>query len=242
MPSQSLSSLIELHLQELKAEGRYSASTLQTTESWLRNLEAFWGQQSLARLCPERLTDWRRNLTWNPTSQGKIYSENTVNQAIGAIRRFFAWAAAQGLLPEDPSGHLITRRVPLRRRSLNPVQARRLLGAPDLDSPMGIRDRAVLGVLVETRITRPACSRIDLVHLQLDTGALLTQGRQRQIHCLTDGLLGDLERYLNYSRPLLAGEKTSSALFLNQQGERLSGPSIQQLCRRHCQAAGVPLP
>lgn len=241
MPSPSLSSLIELHLEELRAADRYSPATLRATETWLCHLESFWGEQSLARLSPERLTDWRQHLTWNPGRHGKNYSENTVNQAIGAVRRFFAWTVANGFLETDPSAHLVTRRPPPRRRSLTLVQVRQLLGSPDLDSPLGIRDRAVLGVLVETGISRPACSRIDLVHLQLDTGALLTHGRQRQIHTLTDGLLADLERYLNFSRPLLATDE-NPALFLDRFGARLAGPSVQQICKRHSLLAGVPLP
>ncbi len=241
MPSPSLSSLIEFHLKALKAADRYSPTTLRATRSWLRNFAEFWGEQSLTELSPERLTDWRRHLTWNPGPHGKPYAENTVNQAVGVVRRFFAWAVANGFLEDDPSAHLVTRRPSPRRRSLTLVQVRRLLDSPDQDSPLGLRDRAVMGLLVETGISRAACSRVDLAHLQLDTGALLTHGRRRQVHTLTDGLLSDMERYLNFSRPLLATDE-SPALFLDRFGARLSAPSVQQICRRHAQLAGVPLP
>ena len=229
------------YLTELDQSGRYSPGTLVLTAQWLERLEQ-WAAGSLNKLTPADLDRWHHELTWKPGPSGNLYSESTRSQAIGVVRRFFVWAVLRGHLASNPAAHLQTPVVPSRPRPmLDPGQARRLLDAPDLHSLAGIRDRAVLGVVLETRASRPACARLDLDHLQLDTGALLTQGRSRQVHSLSDELLTDLSRYLDFVRPALAGAG-QSALFVSLQGKRLSAPAIRQLIRHHADRAGVPRP
>ena len=240
MPPTS-SSLTDRYLEHLEALKRYSPTTLHINRKWLNLFEVFWGEDELLALSAEDLTDWYQHLTWNPNSQGKLYAENTVNQAVAVIRRFFDWMVCEGLLNENPAGHLKLRASRGRRKYLTMEQRRRLLKEPDLDRPTGIRNRAVIAVILETRISRACCSRIDLADLQLDTGALLTRGRKRKIHCLSEGLLTDLERYLDFARPLLA-QAPDPALFLDRFGDRLSGAAIQSMIRSYALGAGVPIP
>jgi len=236
--------VIEAYLES--QAGRYSSNTLAIHRWWLEQLQQFAGDTELARLTPDDLTQWRQDLVWRPGPSGGNYSENTVHQAVGVVRRFFGWATEQGLVVTDPAAHLKTRRVPARpRRELTPGEARQLLAAVDLGAPAGSRDRAILGVLLETRITRPACAAIELSHVQLDTGALLTttrRGRGRhQVHTLSTGLLLDLRSYLDFSRPSLAAPE-ETALFVAVDGRRLSPEAIAVAARTHARRAGVPAP
>ena len=113
-----------------------------------------------------------------------------------------------------------------------------MLGLLNPETPSGIRDRAIFAILLETGISRPACSRLDLGHFQADTGALLSKGRIQQIHSLSPGLVADIERYLRNARPLLLKGR-HQALFLNSNGDRISGGSIQQSLRYYRQLAGL---
>ncbi|MGE4207489.1 MAG: hypothetical protein AB7J86_42955 [Vulcanimicrobiota bacterium] len=88
---------------------------------------------------------------------------------LGASAPFHRWALAAGLLQTDPTAGLKMRAVP--RKRVEKTDLRPLLLAPDPYTLLGIRDRAVLGVLAETGISQTACSRRDLDHLQTDTGA-----------------------------------------------------------------------
>jgi integrase/recombinase XerD len=184
---------------------------------------------------------WHKELTWMPGAGGKLYSESSVNQAVGAVRRLYRWALAAGLVEADPTGLLVTRaakRTRTNRLELLPTESRRLLASPSLETPAGIRDRAIFGVLLEAGISRPACSRIDLKDLQLDTGALMTRGRGQRIHSLSPGLQADVERYLREARPLML-DGSNPALFLNINGDRISSGSIQQALRYHRQLLGL---
>ncbi len=243
MPPTGSSSLITRHLDHLKQSQRYSATTLEITARWLELFAAFWEDKGLETLSVEELTHWRQHLSWNPNRVGKIYAENTVNQAVGVVRGFYAWMLEEGLISTDPTTHLKTRRVPRRGRQLTMAERRKLLREPDLDTPLGIRARALLALILETGISRRACSRLDCQHVQLDTGALLAHGRKREVHSLSEGLVADLQRYLDFARPLLAAKaEPCEAFFLDRFGRRLSSGGIQQILRGHARRAGLSIP
>lgn len=233
--------MIDEHLQFLGRGREYSASTANSARVWLHRFQAFCGERCPSRLRASDLVAWHQELTWMPGPGGKLYSESSVNQAVGAVRRLYRWALAEGLITTDPTGSIVTKaakRTRTNRLELDPSQARKLLSSPSLETPVGIRDRAIFGVLLETGISRAACTRIDLGDLQFDTGALMTRGRGRRIHSLGPGLLDDIERYLREARPLLL-QGPHPALFLNIKGERISTPSIHEALRDHRRQAGL---
>lgn len=226
----------------LESQGQgYAPTTLAITCQWLEHLQSFLGATGLLEVLPGRLTEWNQELVWRPGPRGKNYSQSTVNQAVGAVRRFFRWAAEEGLVTRDPATHLKTRRVHNPRPELSPAESRKLLDATDSTSLTGTRNRALLGVLMETPISRATCSRIDLSHLQMDTGALLTNGRRRKLHSLSTGLLMDLQAYLDFARPLLV-QRDEKALFVSQKGDRLKAPAIRQVVLKCTRVAGVRKP
>lgn len=226
--------MIEEHLKALQESRTYKASTLEAASRWLTQFRVFCGDRCPSVLRTKDLEQWHKEFTWTPGPSGKLYSEGTVNQAVSVIRRFYRWSLAAGVLQSDPTKTLLTpkaKRIQSQSLELTPTQERQFLSMLNLDTPHGIRDRAVLGILIETRATCPACSRIDRAHLCFDTGALLTKGRTQKIHSLSDGLLADLHRYLREARPLFVND-ISQALFLDRYGNRLSAGSIQQVVNR----------
>ncbi|MGE4207501.1 MAG: tyrosine-type recombinase/integrase [Vulcanimicrobiota bacterium] len=156
--------MLEAYLESQR--GRYAANTLQLYASWLHQLAR---RGELLELGAAELVAFRQELCWKPGPSGRLYSEHSQNQAIGAIRSFYRWALSAGLLQTDPTAGLKMRAVP--RKRVEKTDLRPLLLAPDPYTLLGIRDRAVLGVLAETGISQTACSRRDLDHLQTDTGA-----------------------------------------------------------------------
>lgn len=233
--------MISEHLEYLELSPEFSDSTVKTARKWLSKFGTFCGKKCPAEMSVRDLNQWHKAIIWTPGPSGKLYSEATTNQAVGAVRRFYRWGLAAGKLREDPTVELWTPKAKKVKRSpleLSPSDARKLLLSPDLDSPQGIRDRAILALLLETRISKNACSRIDIRHLQFDTGALLTKGRYRKIHSLSDGVLADIERYLQEARPLFV-TAIDPALFLNRNGSRLSGPSVQQTLNQHRKNCGL---
>ena len=232
--------MISAHLEHLQAHG-YAAGSVAAAKHWLERLEQqFPGQ--LASLEPADLTAFQQSLRWLPGPSGKLYAENSANQAIDAVRRFYRWAFAAELVAKDPSEHLVTRRPPpSERRELSPSQARQLLFRPDISTFHGCRDRAILGLVLETRASAGAMVRLDVEHFQADVSALLLQGRRREIVSLSDGLCVDLVRYLRQARPTVA-KPDEMAFFVSKSGGRMVPNTILRVIKTHARAAGVPRP
>ena len=130
----------------------YSATTLAITRQWTEHLQDFLGPTPLEKASAEQLAEWHRGLLWRPGPSGRNYSQNTVNQAVGSVRRFFRWAREQGLVPRNPSLSLRSKRGDTHKRLLTPPEARQLLEATERGNLTSTRDRALLGLWTETGI------------------------------------------------------------------------------------------
>lgn len=232
--------MIEDCLAALRARRHYSESSLILTASWLEHCRRFHEPKSLLVLKPQELAEWQQSLSWTPGPSGKLYAENTMNQAVGAIRLFYRWALTVGLVADDSSKGLRTRRVPQRTRSLE-GNIKGLLAMLIGDEPVSIRDRAFLGLIFETGIPIKACARLDLKSLQTDTGALLAGGKRAGIYSLSQGLTDDLERYLQHARPFLGStSRGEQALFLNSKGRRMSDVTMRFRLRSYSRKLAKP--
>ncbi len=227
-------------LEFLKQRG-YSANTLDISRRWLEHFEARY-PVTVDKLRPRDLTTYRQSLCWEPGPRGKLYTEHSVNQAVGVLKSYFRWCGEQGALKKNPAEHLVTRRPPAKEQTtLTPSQARALLESPDLQEPLGLRDRAILGLVLEHRASPCALSRLQLADFQPDTGALLLRGRRRRIVTLSPGLQTDLERYLRLGRAGTA-QPGEQALFVSKGGKRMISQTFREVLIRHSLQADVPKP
>lgn len=232
--------MIEDFLESLRHRG-YSPATVRISKTWLEHFRARH-HGSLSELKAAELTRYHQSLHWEPGPSGKLYSENTVNQAVGVLKSYFRWCLEQGHLKVCPASHLVTRRPPAKERTLlTPSQARLVLGLPDLRTPLGLRDRAILSLFIEEQASPGSLSRLDLDDFQVDTGAILLKGRKRRIISLGEGLQTDLERYLRLGRQGQADAK-ETAFFLGSHGKRMTGSAFLAILKTYCGKAGIPRP
>lgn len=232
--------MIEEFLAYLR-DRRYSDSTVAVSKQWLEHFLSRHAEPP-SRLKPADLTRYHQSLQWEPGPSGKLYSENTVNQAVGVLRSYFRWCIEQGHLKTCPAAHIVTRRPPAKERFyLTPKQARSVLELPNLSTPLGLRDRAALALIIEHQASPPVLSRLDLSDFQPDTGALLLKGRKRRIVSLGAGLQADLERYIRLGRQGYA-QPGEQALLVSRFGKRMGSQAFSILLNGYCRRAGVPRP
>ena len=219
----------------------YAKNTVILSKKWLEHFTERY-PQPVRELKASDLTRYHQSLKWEPGKSGKLYSENTVNQAVGVVKAYFRWCIEQGHLKRSPAEHIVTRRPPPKEQTvLTPSQTRKLLAWPNLNTPLGLRDRAILGLVVEVQASPGALSRLDLSDFQPDTGAVLLKARKRRIESLGAGLQADLERYIRLSRAGYVKQR-ETALFLNQSGKRLASSAVCMVLDKYCQRAEVPKP
>lgn len=223
----------------LRARG-YSVATQKASLIWVEDLGR-WREDVLGLNAAELLA-YQKELRWRPNRRGSLYAENSVNQAVEAIRRFYRWALAEGFVRKDPTEKLVTTRPPPKGRlEMTPSQGRKLLATAEPFTFVGCRNRTILGLALETRASGKALARLDLEHFCADTGALLLVGRCREIVSLSEGLLDDCCRYLREGRAGTAKDE-EKAFFVGCHGRRLGPENFGVIIRRSAKLAGVPSP
>lgn len=172
------------------------------------------------------------------------YASATVARKVAAIKSFFHFLNAQGMIPSNPAVGLespkIEKRLP---RILTPEEVERLLAAPSQTAgPKALRDRALLELLYATGMRVTEVVTLKLSDLDLDKGAVTCRGKQekqRLIPIRGEAALAALREYLLRSRPGLIKESGETALFLNHRGQKLTRQGLWLIIKAYAEAAGI---
>ncbi|MDI6104446.1 site-specific tyrosine recombinase XerD [Actinoplanes sp. NEAU-A12] len=167
-------------------------------------------------------------------------------RAISAVRGFHRFAVRERLAPHDVAADVRPPAPPKRLpKALDPDQVGRLLAVPDGDSPLGLRDRALLEFLYGTGARISEAVGADIDDLSLDTEpAVILRGKGGRTRVVPVGgyARAALQAYLVRARPsLVEGGRGTPAVFLNARGGRLSRQSAWTVLHRCAVAAGLPV-
>ncbi len=167
-------------------------------------------------------------------------------RAISAVRGLHRFAVRERLAPHDPAAEVRPPAPPKRLpKALDVDQIGRLLAVPDADSPLGLRDRALLEFLYGTgaRISEAVGADIDDLELDTDPGVILRgKGGRTRVVPVGGYARAAVQAYLVRARPSLAESgRGTPAVFLNARGGRLSRQSAWTVLRRCALAVGLPV-
>jgi integrase/recombinase XerD len=220
-------------LDHLRVERGLAANTLVAYERDLRALAAFAAERGrgLLELAHADLAEFTGSL------RARGLSARSQARHVFSIRGFFGFALREGLLASDP-----TENVPAPRafrglpRHLTPAQVEALLAAPDVATPLGLRDRAILEALYATGLRASELTGLTLDALDLELGVVRVFGKGGKERLVPLGRQARrwITRYLSETR-----ERSGSLVFLSQRGGRLTPMGLWGLVRRHAVAAGI---
>jgi integrase/recombinase XerD len=166
----------------------------------------------------------------------------SIRRAQSALRTYFGFLLAEGVLDDDPTEHLESPRV---GRRLPDVLSRedvvRLVESPDPDHPLYWRDRAILELLYATGMRVSELVELPLRSLDLDERVALVFGKGSKERLLPVGgpAARALERYLGDVRAGLDRGRGEGRVFLNARGGALSRQSVWSLVRESARRGGV---
>jgi len=164
---------------------------------------------------------------------------------LAAVRKFFQWLLAEGMLAHNPSATLEfpKRGRPLPRNVLTPEEARRLIEATPIKKPRDIRDRALIEVLYATGIRRAELIALTVYDLDLLAATLKVErgkGDFTRIVPLTQSAMAALKLYLDEARPVYAKHATQVSLFVSSRsGGPLDDDDIVRIVRKAAKRAGI---
>ncbi|MBP7668175.1 MAG: site-specific tyrosine recombinase XerD [Burkholderiaceae bacterium] len=230
-----------------------------------RFIDALWIEDGLARLT---LDAYRRDLTlyahWLADRTGRAIASSTesdllayiahrhagsrattANRRLTVFKRFFRWALRERLVTEDATLRLGHARQPLRvPQVLSEAQVEALLDAPDVATPLGLRDRAMLELLYASGLRVSELVTIASVRVDLRAGVLRVVGKGSKERLVPFGAEAQdwITRYLAEARNAILAGQQSDALFVTARGAAMTRQMFWALVKRHAATAGITAP
>lgn len=170
----------------------------------------------------------------------------TVNRRLAALKRYYRWALRQSVVKADPCLNLQAVKQAARfPHTLSEAQVERLLKAPDTDTELGLRDRAMLETLYATGLRVSELVNLQLLDLNLDGGVLQVSsgkgGKQRLVP-LGEEAAYWINEYAQQARPALLGARRSDALFVTIRAAAMTRQAFWLIVKKYAEQAGISIP
>ncbi|MFT5366387.1 MAG: integrase/recombinase XerD [Candidatus Latescibacterota bacterium] len=167
---------------------------------------------------------------------------SSVARNLTAVRMFHRFLVAEEFVHNDPTEHLkppkLGRKLP---SVLNIYEIERLMLATDLETPLGIRDRALLEILYGAGVRVSELTSLSRSDLFFDMEVIRVFGkgsRERVVPIGSEGIEW-VTTYLNNIRPTLVKPDTGNEVFLNFRGGKLSRMGVWKILRQYVGIAGI---
>jgi len=195
-----------------------------------------------------RLREGRRGR--NGSWEKQPLTTASVARAVVAVRSLHRFGHAEGMTAEDPAHTVAPPKPPQRLpKALSLGQVEALLAAPGEDTPLGLRDTALLELLYSTGVRISEAVQLDLDDVwpalraaegQPPTIRVLGKGNRERVVPLGSYARAAIDRYLVRARPALAARGSGTpALLLNARGGRLSRQSAWTVLRESADKARI---
>lgn len=229
-------------LRYLAVERNASALTVKSYREDLTQALEFFRKHLGAEPQPDRISTRlvRAYLAWLH-EQG--YAKTTTARRLAAIRSWFRYLHRAGLVRENPAETL---RGPRQERKLpnflTEADLTSLLEAPPAQTPLGLRDRAILEALYSAGLRVSELVGLNVEDVDLDAGLATVRGKgkRERLALLGRPALKAMKAWLEVRGHLLASvQKQAEAVFLNLRGTRLTVRSVGRLVRKYLLQAGL---
>jgi len=230
--------LLDSYERYLVAEKNLSPYTLRNYRTDLLDFARYFEEhESVGPLQADRQS-FRRYLA---DGRDSGLATGSLTRKVSTVRNFFRFLVREGRLQTNSLAGV---NAPKRERRLPTILTKEhltaLIASADAETPQGIRNRAILELMYASGVRLSEIVGVDLRNLDLGERTLLVRGKGNKERMVLIGAPAEeaLRRYLNEARPRLAVDDTP-AFFLNRDGQRLSGRSVQQIVQRHALRAGL---
>lgn len=231
---------IKAFLTYLNVECGLSPNTLLAYQRDLNKFAAYLKNHHITSVSNITTEDIIRFIEW---CRNKGASSSSLARYLTAIRMFFRYLFAEGRIKKDATTLLDTpktwHRIP---DILGYGVIEKLLAAPDLTKPLGIRDRAILELMYATGTRVSEVINLHLTDVNLEAGYVrcVGKGQKERIVPLGDVAIKYIRIYLNKTRPnLVSQKKPCQHLFLNRIGKPLRRETIWKMFHRYGLLSGI---
>ena len=169
----------------------------------------------------------------------------TANRRLTVLKRYFAWALRERAITADPTMKLQSAKQALRvPKVMSEAQVDALLAAPNEDTPLGQRDRAMLEVLYASGLRVSELVGLKTFNVGLNEGVLRVLGKGSKERLVPFGQVARdaINHYLASSRAAILGGQQSDDLFVTAHGRGMSRVMFWMLVKKYAALAGIHAP
>ena len=152
-------------------------------------------------------------------------------------------------MPSDPTVRMLSAKQALRvPKTLSEAEVEALLAAPLVDTPLGLRDRAMFELIYACGLRVTELVSLKVFQVSLSEGVLRVMGKGSKERLVPFGAVAAewLERYLAQARPALLGSQLNEALFVtargSKSGEAMTRVMFWTLVKKYARLAGIQRP
>ena len=167
------------------------------------------------------------------------------NRRLAVLKRFYQYALRQNLVQVDPCLRLKSaKQAPRFPKTLSEAQVEALLAAPDVQTPLGLRDRTMLEVMYASGLRVSELVDLKTVEVSLNDGVLRITGKGSKTRLVPFGAEARewIERYLSQARGVILGGQVADALFVTARGAAMTRQMFWTLIKKHAQKADIHAP
>ena len=232
--------LVLAYLDALAVKG-FSPQTVRTHRNRLRPFLLWCDARRLTH--PNEVTvsvleRYQRYLHQYRKKNGETQSMSSQQQHLCTVRHLFRWFVRKHFVLSNPAADLELPKVPqqLPMMVLSAAEAERVLAQPDVETPLGLRDRALLEFLYSTGVRRA-----ELVHLNVDdidfargvANVHAGKGNKDRVVPVGERALRWVQRYIDDVRPHYLFGQEQPALWVNYAGMRVGENYIGIIVRSY---------
>jgi integrase/recombinase XerC len=221
------------YLAYLQAEKNVSAYTVRNYSKDLQEFFQFAADQGLDTLRKVDKQTLRSFLAYL-LKQG--FAKSSIARKLSAIRSFYRFLMREELISVSPAATTVSPRLDKRLPVFLTVEeAERLVESPDLSTPQGQRDRALMELLYASglRVSELVNINVDQINLSTNEIRVWGKGAKERIVLVGGSASRAIETYINQGRKELLGGKKNSALFVNRYGERILVRRVQKIITKY---------
>jgi len=166
----------------------------------------------------------------------------SANRRLSVFKRYYRWALREQHITQDPTLRLSNAKTLARDiKTMSQAQVEALLAAPDVETPLGLRDRAMLELMYASGLRVTELVTLKSVHVGFKEAMLRITGKgdKERIVPFGEEAHAWLMRYLREARGALLGGQVSDALFVTQRGEGMTRQMFWVIVKKNSLAAGI---
>jgi len=225
--SPASAALLDAFADALWLEDGLSKNTLASYRQDLHQFEAFLNGIALLDVQEEQLSRFLASRRGRSSSAARRLS---------TLKRFYGWCLRERKVKADPTVKIDPpKRTPRFPKTLSEADVEALLAAPDVNTPLGMRDRTMFEVLYAAGLRVSELVGLKVFEVNLDAGVLriMGKGSKERLVPLGEEAVDWVRRYLKKDRIELLKKKSSDHLFVTERGSGMSRQAFWQNIKRY---------